>query len=109
AHLARKLRPAGGRARQLARCDPRDPATLAQIWPRLALLSCWADGPAARFADQLQARLPHVTLQPKGLLATEAMVSLPWLDDVDDTDGTDDAGAVLAVTSHFLEFLDDAG
>jgi hypothetical protein len=45
-------------------------------------------------------RLPHVVMQPKGLLATEAMVSLPWL-------GA--PGAVLALTSHFLEFIDEAG
>jgi hypothetical protein len=80
--------------------DPRDPATLAQLWPRLALVSCWADGPATRFANELQARLPNTLMQPKGLLATEAMVSLPWL-------GAE--GGVLALTSHFLEFADDAG
>jgi hypothetical protein len=80
--------------------DPTEPATLAQIWPRLALVSCWADGPAARFAAALRPRLPAVVMQPKGLLATEAMVSLPWL-------GA--PGAVLALTSHFLEFVDEAG
>lgn len=98
--LSRALRPDPVRARELRSRDPRDPATLARIWPRLALISCWADGPAMRFAAELQARLPHVTMQPKGLLATEAMISLPWL-------GAE--GAVLALTSHFLEFLDDAG
>jgi hypothetical protein len=39
-------------------------------------------------------------MQPKGLLATEAMVSLPWL-------GA--SGSVLALTSHFLEFIDERG
>lgn len=103
AALARNLRADAARARALARCDPRDPMTLARVWPRLALVSCWADGPAARFAADLQARLPHVSIQPKGLLATEAFVSLPWYDD------TNAAGAVLALTSHFLEFLDETG
>ena len=98
--LSRALHPDPVRARMLRSLDPRDPTTLARIWPRLALISCWADGPAMRFAEELQTRLPHVTMQPKGLLATEAMISLPWL-------GA--AGAVLALTSHFLEFLDDAG
>jgi hypothetical protein len=99
-HLARGLRPDPAHARKLRALDPRDPQTLAQLWPRLALVSCWADGPAARFATELQARLPTVLLQPKGLLATEAMVSLPWLRA---------SGAVLALTSHFLEFVDEAG
>lgn len=98
--LTHGLRPDPTRARLLQRLDPRDPMTPAQVWPRLKLLSCWADGPAARFAAELRARLPHVAMQPKGLLATEAMVSLPWV-------GAE--GAPLAVTSHFLEFVDERG
>lgn len=99
-NLARRLRPEPEHARKLRTLDPSDPATIMQIWPQLRLLSCWADGPAARFADELRARLPGVVMQPKGLLATEAMVSLPWL-------GA--SGSVLAVTSHFLEFIDERG
>jgi hypothetical protein len=41
-----------------------------------------------------------VALQPKGLLATEAFVSLPW---------AGHPGAVLATTAHFFEFLTDSG
>jgi hypothetical protein len=100
ARLSRGLRPDPRRAHTLRKLDPRDPMTLAQVWPRLTLLSCWADGPSVRFAGELRARLPHVTMQPKGLLATEAMVSLPWV-------GVE--GAPLALTSHFLEFVDEAG
>lgn len=98
--LLRPLHPDPTRARTLCPLDPRSPETLARLWPRLGLVSCWADGPSARFAQELQRRLPHVLLQPKGLLATEAMVSLPWW-------GAE--GAVLALTSHFLEFVDEAG
>jgi hypothetical protein len=98
--LSSNLRPEPERARFLRTLDPRDPATLARSWPRLALVSCWADGPSARFAEELCGRMPALTLQPKGLLATEAMISLPWF-------GTE--GAVLALTSHFLEFVDEAG
>jgi hypothetical protein len=98
--LMRPLRPHVARARRLRPLDPHDPATLAALWPHLALVSCWADGPAVRFADALRMRLPHVPMQPKGLLATEAMVSLPW---------RGASGAVLALTSHFLEFVDAAG
>jgi hypothetical protein len=37
-------------------------------------------------------------VQPKGLLATEAVVTIPWRD-----------SHVLAVGSHFFEFLDEGG
>ncbi|HXF62398.1 MAG TPA: GH3 auxin-responsive promoter family protein, partial [Caldilineaceae bacterium] len=96
----RRLRPDPARARALAAVDPSSPTAAAQVWPRLGLLSCWADGAAARDAGELAARLPHAHLQPKGLLATEAMVSLPWV-------GA--PGAVLALTSHFLEFEEESG
>jgi hypothetical protein len=60
-------------------------------------VSCWADASSARYAESLAAGwLAGVRLQPKGLIATEAFVSLPL------------AGApapVLALRSHFFEFL----
>ncbi len=68
----------------------------AAVWPRLGLVSCWADAHAAGPAAALARRLPHAEVQPKGLLATEAFVSVPF------------AGAwPLAVRSHLLEFEDD--
>jgi hypothetical protein len=46
----------------------------------------------------LARRLPGVTVQPKGLIATEGIVSIPF------------AGRwPLAVTSHFLEFIEPDG
>ncbi len=50
-----------------------------RIWPQLKLLSAWTDASSAPFARHLQQRLPHTTLQGKGLLSTEAPVTLPWL------------------------------
>ena len=47
------------------------------IWPRLKLVSCWASGASESFAAELAARLPHAHLQPKGLLSTEAVVTVP--------------------------------
>lgn len=67
-------------------------------WPALGLVSCWTDGAAAMSARELEQLLPGVEIQPKGLLATEAFVSLPlgkW--------------HPLAVRSHFFEFLDESG
>jgi len=83
------------RAGELAQADPRSPAS---IWPRLAVLSCWGDAQAATLLADLRARLPGVAIQPKGLMATEAVVSLPF------------AGLhPLAIRSHFFEFLDKGG
>lgn len=51
-------------------------------WPRLKLISCWAHGPARRHAQELQQRLqathPAICIQPKGLLATEGVMTVPW-------------------------------
>ena len=46
-------------------------------WPRLKVISCWASGSAHRYADQLKQLLPHAAIQPKGLLSTEAIVTIP--------------------------------
>lgn len=80
------------RERELSALGPGQP------WPALRLLSCWADGPAASGIEPLRARFPRVALQPKGLLATEGIVSLPY------------AGLhPIAVTSHYLELERDDG
>jgi hypothetical protein len=68
---------------------------LAALWPKLKLISCWADAAAAAFVPELRALFPQVEIQPKGLIATEAFVSLPVFDQ---------PGAALAVRSHFFEF-----
>lgn len=71
------------------------------VWPRLAVLSAWADGDAARDAREAAALFDHAVFQPKGLLATEAVVSIPW--------GRDDGACVPVLNSHFLEFLAENG
>ena len=70
------------------------------LWRNLQLISCWTDGASASYARQLEEKFPHMRLQGKGLLATEAFVSVPIL-------GAE--GSVLSVNSHFFEFVDDAG
>lgn len=91
--LARALHPNPKRAAELRRCSPTD---YVAIWPQLRLLSCWTDAAAATPAHQLAAQFPGVRMQGKGLLATEAFVSFPLVNV---------EGAVLAVRSHFFEFL----
>ncbi|MBB3332294.1 antitoxin (DNA-binding transcriptional repressor) of toxin-antitoxin stability system [Halomonas campaniensis] len=95
AALGRRLAPLPARARALASADFTAPTSL---WTGLRLVSAWADARAAEPAAELAERLPGVAFQAKGLLATEAVISLPF------------AGRhPLAVTSHFVEFLDDTG
>ena len=69
-----------------------------EVWPGLRVVSCWADGRAANAAAELARSMPTVVFQPKGLLATEGVVSIPF------------AGRhPLAIRSHFLEFEDESG
>jgi hypothetical protein len=65
------------------------------LWPHLHMISCWTDANAAVPAAHVASLFPHATIQGKGLIATEAFISLPLV-------GRD--GAALAVRSHFLEF-----
>lgn len=86
-------RPDPARADQLSRADPLAPLTL---WPALRVVSCWADAYAASALAALRPRLPGITFQPKGLLATEAFVTIPFAN-----------AHPLAVCSHFFEFTTD--
>ncbi|NKC31063.1 GH3 family domain-containing protein [Falsiroseomonas selenitidurans] len=83
-----------GRRRVLSRLSAPEPA---RIWPRLAMVSCWTDAQASAPADQLRARLPGIAIEPKGLMATEGVVSVPIRRGL---------APVLAVTSHVFEFID---
>jgi hypothetical protein len=53
----------------------------AALWPRLKIVSCWASGASKPFADALGAQVPHAHLQPKGLLSTETVVTVPDAED----------------------------
>lgn len=80
------------RARELSRVSPTD---IRGIWPRLAVVSAWADAAAALPCERLRQRLGGVAVQPKGLLASECWTTIPY------------HGAFpLALTAHFFEFLD---
>jgi hypothetical protein len=71
-----------------------------KLWPSLAVISCWTDGPSAEFSTLLEALFPSTRIAPKGLFATEGVVSISW-----------GAGLArpVAITSHFLEFVADDG
>ena len=89
--LAARLTPVPLRTAVLRRAGPED---LRRIWPRLALVSCWGDGHAALALADLRRRLPGIEVQPKGLAATEAFVTLPFR-----------GRRPLAVRSHLFEFM----
>lgn len=75
--------------------DSRGPIAFEQVWPNLKIVSCWTHGSSAIYAENLRRFFPTVEIQGKGLVATEAFVSLPFQEQAD---------PVLAVTSHFFEF-----
>jgi len=70
------------------------------LWPNLALISCWTSAVSARFLPDLRALFPGVEIQGKGLLATEGVVSFPEIGR---------RAPSPAITSHFLEFVDEKG
>lgn len=73
-------------------------AFYSRVWPNLAIVSCWTDGPSHDPAMRLEDLLPtHTEVEGKGLLATEGIVTIPF-------SGSPDP--VIALGSHFLEFID---
>ncbi len=83
------------RAAELRRIGPAD---WPRWWPQLQVLSCWGEQAAESGYARLRNRVPGVLVQAKGLLATEAVVTIPF-----------GAHRPLAVTSHFFEFVDERG
>ncbi len=70
--------------------------TWSEIWPELRVVSCWADAQAAMWREKVMERLgDRVVLEPKGLLATEGVTSIPIGE-----------GSKLARGVHFHEFID---
>ena len=86
--------------RRLAEAMRTGQLDTARLWPMLDCISCWTDGASARFARSLAAHFPGVAIDPKGLLATEAAITLPHGDGV---------GAVTAVMSSVVEYIDPSG
>jgi hypothetical protein len=71
----------------------------ARLWPKLDCISCWTDGASASFARTLSDHFPGVAIDPKGLLATEAAMTMRY--------GGGDP--VTALTSSVVEYIDAAG
>lgn len=72
----------------------------ARLFPALKLISCWGANNARAGFSELRRRFPQVLVQEKGLLATEAPLTLPSLK----------YGQFLPLlTEVFFEFLDERG
>lgn len=97
---ADRFGPRPDRAAILRSALSEDPMDLARVWPSLDTLSCWTHGSAARFLPEVAETLPQAWIQGKGLLATEAAITLPL---------ADHPWPVLAVNSGFFEFVDARG
>jgi GH3 auxin-responsive promoter len=71
-----------------------------QLWADLKLISCWDSVNSADRATGLRSQFPGVLVQGKGLLATEAPITIPSIA----------AGGYLPMLDRvFLEFEDDLG
>ena len=80
--------------------DAIDKHDFSRLWPKLRVISAWTDGPSEAYAAQIAALFSNAHLVPKGLFATEGIISISW--------GLDEPRP-LAIESHFLEFLDCDG
>ena len=75
-----------------------------EVWPGLTLISCWTDSWASGIIGDVKKYFPGIPVQGKGLLATEAVITVPLkFKKISET------YYLPAVNSHFLEFrsLDD--
>ena len=72
--------------------------TWRELCPKLALVSCWADAASARWIPVVEGRIGGIRIEPKGLLATEGITTIPV-----------SGKARLAHECHYHEFLDMEG
>jgi len=66
-----------------------------ELWPRLALISCWDSASSKVWAEKVRAVFSGVPIQGKGLWATEGAVTIPF-----------EKSQRLAIRSHFYEFVE---
>lgn len=73
--LRRSLRLSAQRDRLLQAAE----ISWAAVWSNLKLISCWDSATAADSASGLRSQFPGVLVQGKGLLATEAPITIPLI------------------------------
>jgi hypothetical protein len=71
-----------------------------KIWKELKLISCWTSANARQASKRIAIKFPDVFLQGKGLLATEAPMTLPL---------SKAQGFIPMLSEVFFEFIDNRG
>lgn len=70
------------------------------LWPQLKFISCWTEATASFFLPQMKKVFPNVVIQGKGLVATEAPMTIPLF-------GRE--GSLPLLMDIFFEFKNDNG
>ncbi|HEY9785527.1 MAG TPA: GH3 auxin-responsive promoter family protein [Candidatus Obscuribacterales bacterium] len=98
--FARCLTPEKERARELDALLERDGTLVPKVaWPNLRVLVCWKGGPMSFYLDKLPDAYGDIPCRDFGYMASEGRGSIPLTDE--------GAGGVLALTSHFFEFVSE--
>ncbi len=95
--LEKKLGKNGRRADRLSTIDLSHSGFGSRIWPGVSVVSCWTGGTSAHAIHRIQRIFPKAVIQPKGLIATEGIVSFPFF-----------GRQAAAVRSHVMEFVDQS-
>jgi hypothetical protein len=82
----------------LDKMNIHDSAQAKNAWPNLKFISCWGDGSSIASFEILKSYFPDAIFQPKGLLCTEAPVTVPIV-------GID--GGVPLWTEVYFEYLNN--
>jgi hypothetical protein len=104
-NLYKKMKPNTNRSKELRDiikgkkelCQTRGiDGLFSEIWPFLKVISCWDQGNSKKLANKLEKYFSGVTIQGKGLLATEGLITFP----------ATNIGHIVSYKSHFFEFID---
>ncbi len=90
------------RARQLDKILEKEGTLLPRtVWSNLEILVSWKGGPMAFYLDKLPELYGNMPVRDFGYMASEGRGSIPIT--------SDGSGGVLALTSHFYEFVEEDG
>lgn len=78
----------------------QDPIAWSELWPQLKFISCWDQAYAMDPAAVVRKLFPQIMVQGKGLLATEAPMTVPLISA---------GGCVPLVNEVLFEFADETG
>ncbi len=94
------FKPDPKRADELQRLlDKNGTLTPQMVWQNLGVMSCWKGGPMSFYLDRLPEFYGDIPIRDFGYMASEGRGTIPISDD--------GAGGVLALTSHFFEFVSE--